>query len=183
MANDSVSVKPYGFIIFRGDYSDDAKWERYMAYLKNQTRRGLESEDLVELYDRMDWKVISSPDLQDIGPEAIREKFQEWLESGEEEFNSNSYRHRACIYVDECCLDCHDGFMEGKSLENDDPIDLIDTEGFTFAILVSRFEEEDWIMVSTSFLMPRAGDIIMMQGEGRGWDEIFEEQGTVSVGF
>lgn len=73
--------------------------------------------------------------------------------------------------------------MEGKSLENDDPIDLIDTEGFTFAILVSRFEEEDWIMVSTSFLMPRAGDIIMMQGEGRGWDEIFEEQGTVSVGF
>ena len=73
--------------------------------------------------------------------------------------------------------------MEGKSLENDDPIDLIDTEGFTFAFLVSRFEEEDWIMVSTSFLMPRAGDIIMMQGEGRGWDEIFEEQGTVSVGF
>lgn len=58
MANGSVSVKPYGFIIFRGDYSDDAKWERYMAYLKNQTRRGLESEDLVELYDRMDWKVI-----------------------------------------------------------------------------------------------------------------------------
>lgn len=58
MANDSGSAKPYGFIIFRGDYRDDAQWERYMAYLKNQARRGLESEDLGHLYDRMDWKVI-----------------------------------------------------------------------------------------------------------------------------
>ena len=73
--------------------------------------------------------------------------------------------------------------MEDKSLENDNLIDLLDTEGFTFAILVSRFEDEDWIMVGTSFLMPRAGDIIMMQGEGRGWAEIYREQGTVSVQF
>jgi hypothetical protein len=58
MANESGSAKPYGFIIFRGDYSDDAQWERYMAYLKNQTRSGLESEDLGHLYDRIDWKVI-----------------------------------------------------------------------------------------------------------------------------
>lgn len=73
--------------------------------------------------------------------------------------------------------------MEGKDLEKDDPLDLFDGEGFTFAILISRFVEEDWIMVGTSYLMPRAGDIIMMQGEGRGWDEIFREQGTISVGF
>ena len=73
--------------------------------------------------------------------------------------------------------------MEDKSLENDNLIDLLDTEGFTFAILVSRFEDEDWIMVGTSVLMPRAGDIIMMDGEGRGRAEIFQVQGTVSVRF
>ena len=60
---------------------------------------------------------------------------------------------------------------------------MVDTEGFTFAILVSRFEEEGWVMVGTSYLMPRAGDAIMMQGEGRGWSEIYREEGEVSVRF
>ena len=59
----------------------------------------------------------------------------------------------------------------------------MDTEGFTFAILVSRFEAEGWVMVGTSYLMPRAGDTIMMQGEGRSWSEIYREEGEVSVRF
>jgi hypothetical protein len=58
---------------------------------------------------------------------------------------------------------------------------IFDTQGFTFAILVSRFEEEGWVMVGTSYLLPRAGDTIMMQGEGRGWAEIYREEGEVSV--
>jgi hypothetical protein len=68
MANELGSAKSYGFIIFRGDYSDDAQWERYMTYLKNQTQSGLKSEDLGHLYDRIDWKVLvrSLTYLQDI---------------------------------------------------------------------------------------------------------------------
>ena len=58
---------------------------------------------------------------------------------------------------------------------------IFDTQGFTFAILVSRFEEEGWVMVGTSYLLPRAGATIMMQGEGRGWAEIYREEGEVSV--
>lgn len=58
MADKSTSVKPYGFIVYRGDYSDDARWEQFMAYLKHQTRRGLEAEGKGQLYDRIDWKVI-----------------------------------------------------------------------------------------------------------------------------
>lgn len=58
MASESRSAKPYGFIIFRGDYSDDAQWERYMAYLKYWAKIGLEDENLAHLYDRIDWKVI-----------------------------------------------------------------------------------------------------------------------------
>lgn len=58
MADESTPAKPYGFIIYRGDYSDDARWEQFMAYLKHQTRSGLESEGKGQLYDRIDWKVI-----------------------------------------------------------------------------------------------------------------------------
>jgi hypothetical protein len=110
-------------------------------------------------------------------------KFNEWLDSGEEEFNPNSYRYRACLYIDECCLDCHDVFMRGKSLDAEDPLELVDTEGFTFAFLVSRFEEEGWVMVSTGALMPRAGQVIMHEGEYRGWAEVYVEEGEVAVNF
>ena len=54
----SPQKTPYGFVIYRGDYKDDAKWERFMAYLKQQTRRNLEAEGIPEQWDRMDWKVM-----------------------------------------------------------------------------------------------------------------------------
>lgn len=55
---DTPKKTPYGFIIYRGDYKDDAKWERFMAYLKQQTRWNLEEEGTPEQWDRMDWKII-----------------------------------------------------------------------------------------------------------------------------
>lgn len=58
MADEPTSAGPYGLIIYRGDYSDDARWEQFMAYLKHQTRKGLESEGKGQLYDRIDWKII-----------------------------------------------------------------------------------------------------------------------------
>lgn len=73
--------------------------------------------------------------------------------------------------------------MRNKSLEADDPLALTDIHGFTFAILVSRFEDEGWVMVGTSVLMPRAGQTLMMEGEFRGWKAIYREEGTVSVDF
>ena len=111
----------------------------------------------------------------------LSRQFNEWLASEEEDFNHDSYRYRACLYINECCLDCHDTFMEGKSLDAEDPLDLVDTQGFTFGILVSRFEEEGWVMVSTGSLMPTAGQIIMHEGEHRGWVEIYREEGEVAV--
>lgn len=73
--------------------------------------------------------------------------------------------------------------MQDKSLKRDDPVDLFDKQGSTFAILVSRFEEAGWIMVGTSYLVPRAGDTIMMEGEGKGWAEIYRGEGGIAVGF
>lgn len=62
--------------------------------------------------------------------------------------------------------------MRGKRLNTDDLIDLIDTNGFVFAYLVSRFEEEGSFTVTSGPHMPRAGQILMHEGEYRGWAEI-----------
>lgn len=67
--------------------------------------------------------------------------FNKGLKSGEEKVNPNSYRYRACLYIDEGCSTCHNVFMRGKSLDTDNPLDLVDTKGFTFAYLVSRLRK------------------------------------------
>jgi len=73
--------------------------------------------------------------------------------------------------------------MEGKSLETSDELTLFDHMGFTFAVLVSKYKNEGWTLVGTSYLMPRAGDVLMMQGECRGWKELAVPEGDVVVNF
>jgi hypothetical protein len=48
----------YGFVIYRTDYTDDAQWERFMAFLKYQARHSLTTEGNPEFYDEIDWKVM-----------------------------------------------------------------------------------------------------------------------------
>ena len=38
-------------------------------------------------------------------------------------------------------------------------------------------------MATTGSLMPRAGQTIMLEGEYRGWTEIYREEGDVAVDF
>lgn len=56
--HDAVPQEHYGFVIYRADDTDDAQWERFMAFLKYQVRHSLFKEDLVEFYDEIDWKVV-----------------------------------------------------------------------------------------------------------------------------
>jgi hypothetical protein len=53
----STRAKPYGFIIYRADYSDEAQWERFLAFLKHQVRTALARDGNNELYNLVDWKV------------------------------------------------------------------------------------------------------------------------------
>lgn len=71
--------------------------------------------------------------------------------------------------------------MEGKSLETDDDLDLFDHMGFTFAIVISKYKEEGWTMVGTSSLMPRAGDIMMLDYNCGGWNALVAPDGVVAV--
>src|SRR4051812_39440849 len=64
---------PYGFLIFRTTYGDDEKWEQFMAYLKAQAKRGLEDGGDSHQFERIDWNVISSPDLDGASVDHVRE--------------------------------------------------------------------------------------------------------------
>lgn len=76
---------------------------------------------------------------------------------------------------------CLDNFMSGESLETDEDSTLIEGHGFPFGVLISKYEEEDFAMVGMSYLKPRAGEILMMQGEGLGWKEVAGPDGDISV--
>ena len=73
--------------------------------------------------------------------------------------------------------------MEGKSLETDDDLELFDHMGFTFAILISVHKEEGWTLVGTSYLMPRAGDIMMLDYDCGGWNALVVPDCGVAVNF
>ncbi|KAJ4364816.1 hypothetical protein N0V95_000660 [Ascochyta clinopodiicola] len=63
----------YGFKIYRTDYTDETKWERFMAYLNAQTEARMEEENLAHEIPNIDWAVESSPDLARASEEDIRQ--------------------------------------------------------------------------------------------------------------
>jgi hypothetical protein len=106
--------------------------------------------------------------------------FNQWLESGEED-PDDMFRYRACVLVNQGCLDSVDFWMEGKSLEKDDELKLFDGRGCSFVCLVSRYESEGYTLVGVSYLIPRVADMIGMQGEGMGWEAIAVPEGEVAT--
>lgn len=67
--------------------------------------------------------------------------------------------------------------MEGRSLDCDDAVD--DNEK-TFLTVVSGDQEEGDMFVSIPYLIPRAGNIITMQGEGQGWQFLQVPYGRIA---
>jgi hypothetical protein len=68
--------------------------------------------------------------------------------------------------------------MEGRSLEGNDAVDEQET---TFLNVVSTDKEEGETFVSIPHLIPRAGDIIAMQGEGMGWQLLQGPYGSIAT--
>ncbi|KAF9735672.1 hypothetical protein PMIN03_008190 [Paraphaeosphaeria minitans] len=165
----------YGFVFYRAESIDDAQWERFMAFLKYQVRHSLASEGNPQFYDEIDWKVF---DAHGETTSEIRHRFNRWLETGEESTNPENYRYLAFVVVYKISCDFVDQFMEGKSLQDDDAVDERDT---TFLAVVSRDEEEGETLVSIPYLIPRAGDIIALQGEGMGWQLLQEPFGRIAT--
>ncbi|KAL1598009.1 hypothetical protein SLS60_008497 [Paraconiothyrium brasiliense] len=177
-----------GFVVYRTDYRDDAQWARFMAFLNNQAHTGLIDDGKGDIIKYLDWRVQvcpptshqqtisltetqSTPDLQGANEIEVRKRFNDWLQSGEED-PDDSYRYRACVLVDDVSLDAVDEWMEGKSLDDDDPLTLFDRRGRVSVWLVSRHEEEGEFEVGLSYLFPTVAFLIQMEGEGQGWDAV-----------
>ncbi|KAJ4294385.1 hypothetical protein N0V90_008075 [Kalmusia sp. IMI 367209] len=181
----------FGFLIYRTEYKNEAQWMRFMAFLKYQARHSLANEGILEFYEDIDWKVIVTmpskhtlrhvliyQDAPGEGEYQVCERFNQWLDSGEERENPENYRYHACVLVCQAFLDFVDQFMKGKSLENDG---AVDKDGATFVLVVSRHKKEGSVLVSIPHLIPRAGDMIAMRGEGVGWQLLWVPKGKIAT--
>ena len=63
----------FGFVVYRCTYGDDESWQRFMQYLTAQTRARLETEDVSDLFDRLDWSVQEDQSLDGASMEEVRE--------------------------------------------------------------------------------------------------------------
>lgn len=105
-------------------------------------------------------------------------RFNEWLDFGEEIFDPENYRYSARIMVWEKFCDIVDDFMKGKSLEDKS---AVDEDNLTFVILISKYEEQDEILVSISYLMLRAENMITERDEGQGWEILWLPMGEIAT--
>lgn len=68
----TTSEAKHGFKIYRTDYSDETKWERFMTYLSAQVQARMEEQNLAHEIPNIDWAIESSPDLARASEEDIR---------------------------------------------------------------------------------------------------------------
>jgi hypothetical protein len=68
--------RKFGFILDRCTYNGDDKWSRFMSYLNIHTRACLEQASVGELFEKLDWSVQESPELDGASDAAVRK----WVE-------------------------------------------------------------------------------------------------------
>ncbi|KAK5993962.1 hypothetical protein PT974_07400 [Cladobotryum mycophilum] len=113
-----TGFRTWGFVIYRGTYSDDALWQRYMDEMKEQIRNELDRygrEELLMQY--LSFTVIEDPSLEGASKDDIRKRFADWV--AENNFDHPYLRGHPfpglsrnpiprfthCLYVDQKCLD------------------------------------------------------------------------------
>lgn len=62
----------YGFVVYRTDYTSDAKWVSFMSFLNAQARSTLISSNCSDLLDQLDWNVQEAPELEDADYDQVR---------------------------------------------------------------------------------------------------------------
>lgn len=118
-AMQKTGFQTWGFVIYRGTYSNDAAWQRYVDLLKNEIQTKLEYYGRAELLlQYLQWTIIEDPALEGLSKAAIRQTFQEWVlhRSVGRDGTGADYpglmldsdciipRFSHCIYVDKGCL-------------------------------------------------------------------------------
>ncbi|KAJ8112296.1 hypothetical protein OPT61_g5303 [Boeremia exigua] len=73
----------WGFVIFRCTYHCNKEWEQFMTFLNAHVRAQLESEELGDCFDRLDWNVQEDPRYEGMIDDDVRVEFRKWIDSGE----------------------------------------------------------------------------------------------------
>lgn len=109
-----TGFQTWGFVIYRGTYSDDAAWQRYLDLMKEKIRAYLEEHDLAELLlQYLDFTIIEDPAFDGASKDTVRNAFREWAShrcverdgAGADDpyltIHHLAPRFSHCIYVDE----------------------------------------------------------------------------------
>ncbi|CAH0045718.1 unnamed protein product [Clonostachys solani] len=107
----------WGFVIYRCTYSDDAAWNRYLAFMHKEIAwsLGVCGTDLL-LTQYLDMTVVEDPStLNNALKAAVRDHFETWVDANQDQekggpgwdnpIAQSIPRFRFCIYVDQKCLD------------------------------------------------------------------------------
>ncbi|PSN69463.1 hypothetical protein BS50DRAFT_572599 [Corynespora cassiicola Philippines] len=136
----------WGFIIYRCTYKNDDEWARFMDNLKTRTKIQLEEDGDGDLFERMDWPVQDDnrKEFDSGGTHKCRMHFLEELLPTLP--FSESTRHEAFVTVNQVNLE--------TVLYDAAPPDKFDAFGTGFVSLVSAEENEGWMSVGVSYLVP-----------------------------
>ena len=122
---------PWGMVVYRASYDDDAAWERMLVEIFDTLVSSLESEDRLDLLSRHQLVVMDDrPQFEGATPDSVREHFNKWVQ---EELKRNwrvppmpddevakvkaanqgidrslGVRYNFCLLVDDICLESLD---------------------------------------------------------------------------
>lgn len=118
---------PWGLVVYRGSYSDDAAWEHMLAQINENLKESLEINDRQALLARHQLVVMNDRSQFDgATPDQVREHFSKWavdelrlnwrdqpipddqvaeIEAGDGMVYSAGTRYNFCLLVDDVCLE------------------------------------------------------------------------------
>ena len=64
--------RKFRFILYRCAYNDDEKWSRFMLHLNIHTRTRLKEAGVGELFEKLDWNIQESLELDGANDAAVR---------------------------------------------------------------------------------------------------------------
>ncbi|KAK4139973.1 uncharacterized protein C8A04DRAFT_40310 [Dichotomopilus funicola] len=79
-------LQHWGFVIIRGTYSSQAKWDKFVQFIKEDTHDYLEQRAMLHLYDKAAWTVVEdAATLNNASLEVAQKRFEDWLHGDEGE--------------------------------------------------------------------------------------------------
>ncbi|KAK4100678.1 hypothetical protein N658DRAFT_507681 [Parathielavia hyrcaniae] len=94
-------LKQWGFVVIRGTYSSQPKWDKFIRLAQEDARDYFEQRRMLDLYDKMAWTVIEDgAALDGASLEVAQNKFFEWLDGneGKKDMEGSVFAEEGVVY-------------------------------------------------------------------------------------